>query len=269
MSHLNSLNPENKQKARGKVYLIPVPIAADQLHTVPQSVKEVCSSLHFFYVENTRTARRYLKAIDPDVAIDMLQFEEVSNRHKPDLTIFKQWLEQGHSVGIMSEAGCPGVADPGSDLVAKAQEWNYKVIPLVGPSSILLALMGSGFNGQGFRFAGYLPVKEPMRSKAIKDLETLSAQNNETQIFIETPYRNNQLLQEIIKHCKANTRLCIAADLTSDNEFLKTLPLASWKQKSPELHKRPVIFLLMAGNLQDVEKRQNQTVPPRRLDINT
>jgi 16S rRNA (cytidine1402-2'-O)-methyltransferase len=146
----------------------------------------------------------------------------------------------------MSEAGCPGVADPGAVLAAAAQEIGATVVPLTGPSSILLALMASGFNGQGFRFAGYLPVKEPMRGKAIKELESISAERNETQIFIETPYRNNQLFQDVMRLCKHGTKLCIAASITDEREFIQTKTVAEWAKQAPELHKKPVIFLLMA-----------------------
>lgn len=237
---------DHPSASEGTLYLLPVPIAEGKLQFVPEQVQKLSCSLKFFFVENVRTARRYLKSIDPSIDIDVIQFSEINNHVKPDLDLLRKWLGEGQRVGVMSEAGCPGIADPGSELVAKAQEWNYRVVPLPGPASVFLALMGSGLNGQGFRFAGYLPVKEPLLSKAIKELEALSAQNRETQIFIETPYRNNQLIQDLLKHCKKSTRLCIAAHLTADNEFIRTQTIAAWKQAVPDLHKIPAIFLLLA-----------------------
>ncbi|KAA5536908.1 SAM-dependent methyltransferase [Taibaiella lutea] len=233
-------------KVIGKLYLIPVPLAENALETIPENVKTLSCSLKYFFVENVRTARRYLKSIDKSVDIDAIQFQEINSQTSPDLNIFRQWLKEGNDVGMMSEAGCPGMADPGSDLAAVAQEMGATVIPLVGPSSVLLALMASGFNGQGFRFAGYLPIKEPIRGKAIKELETISAERKETQLFIETPYRNNQMLKDIIRLCKQQTKLCIAADITDEKEFIKTKTVGEWAKEMPDLHKRPTIFLLMA-----------------------
>jgi 16S rRNA (cytidine1402-2'-O)-methyltransferase len=229
----------------GKLYMIPVPLAPDALNTIPASVQQQTIHLRYFFVEQVRTARRYLKSIDKSVDIDAIHFAEMNQQRPPDTELLLKWLKEGHDVGVMSEAGCPGMADPGSALVAKAQEIGASVIPLTGPSSVLLALMASGFNGQGFRFVGYLPVKEPLRGKAMKELEQLSAARNETQIFIETPYRNNQLLQELIKHCKPSAQLCIARDITGEHEFIKTATIAYWKNNLPELHKMPVVFLLM------------------------
>jgi len=233
-------------KPAGTLYLIPVPLAEHALHTVPEQVRQLSCTLRYYFVENIRTARRYLKSIDRTVDIDAITFCEINNQADPDLGQLRNWLAAGYEVGVMSEAGCPGVADPGSVLAAAAQQAGAAVVPLPGPSSILLALMASGFNGQGFRFAGYLPVKDPMRSKAIKELEALSAQRSETQIFIETPYRNNQLFQELIRLCRHGTRLCIAADITGAKEMIRTRTIGDWSKEVPELHKRPVIFLLMA-----------------------
>jgi len=230
----------------GKLYLIPVPLAENALETIPENVKALSCSLQYFFVENIRTARRYLKSIDKAVDIDAIRFQEINNQVQPDIALLRKWLKEGYDVGMMSEAGCPGVADPGSDLAAAAQAIGATVIPLVGPSSVLLALMASGFNGQGFRFAGYLPVKEPMRGKAIKELETISAERKETQIFIETPYRNNQMLKDILRLCRQHTKLCIAADITDEKEFIKTRTVGEWVKDMPDLHKRPTIFLLMA-----------------------
>ena len=168
---MTTTTPHNTtENTSGKLYMIPVSLSENGLNTIPEEVKQVSISLKYYFVENVRTARRYLKSIDKAVDIDSIQFSEVNSQTKPDLDLLKKWLRAGHSVGMMSEAGCPGVADPGSELAGKAQELGVPVVPLTGPNSILLALMASGFNGQGFRFAGYLPVKEPMRNKAIKEL---------------------------------------------------------------------------------------------------
>lgn len=230
----------------GKLYLIPIPLAENALHTIPEHVKALSCSLKYYFVENIRTTRRYLKSIDKAIVIDDIQFSEVNTQNKPDTALLIKWLKAGYDVGVMSEAGCPGVADPGSELAAIAHEQGAAVIPLTGPSSLLLALMASGFNGQGFRFAGYLPVKEPMRGKALKDLEMASKDRNETQLFIETPYRNNQMMQDIVKHCKHSTKVCVAADITGDTEFIRTQTIGAWAKQMPELHKRPTIFLLHA-----------------------
>lgn len=240
-------NEQHKAKGTGKLYMIPVPLAENTLATLPETVKQLSCTIKYYFVENIRTARRHLKSIDKSVDIDAIQFSEINSQTPPDLTLLHKWLKAGHDVGMMSEAGCPGVADPGSALAAAAQEIGASVVPLTGPSSILLALMASGFNGQGFRFAGYLPVKEPMRSKAIRELESISAERNETQIFIETPYRNNQLFQDVMRLCKPSSKLCIAADITGEQEFIKTRTVAAWTKQVPELHKKPVIFLLMAS----------------------
>lgn len=229
----------------GTLYLIPVPLAADQLNTIPQEVQQKACSLKYYFVENIRTARRFLKAFDASVDIDSISFSEVNKQNEADIKQLKEWLKAGHEIGVMSEAGCPGIADPGSDLVAAAQSVSAKVIPFVGPSSIFLSLMGSGFNGQSFRFVGYLPVKDPQRSKAIKDLERIAHQHNETQIFIETPYRNNALIEDLIKHLQSHkTKLCIAVDITAPEQMLLTKTLAEWNSAKPDIHKRPAIFLI-------------------------
>jgi 16S rRNA (cytidine1402-2'-O)-methyltransferase len=162
------------------------------------------------------------------------------------LNVFKEKLQQGKNIGIISEAGCPGVADPGQILIAAAQEINAEIKPLVGPSSILLALMASGMNGQQFQFVGYLPIDNHEKIKAIKELEAESQKKNCTQIFIETPYRNNQLIEALLKNCKSSTRLCLAVDITGKNEWIKTKTIADWKKEKTDIHKRPAIFLLLA-----------------------
>lgn len=229
----------------GTLYLIPVPLAADQINTIPEAVRKQACSLKYYFVENIRTARRFLKAFDPSVDIDSITFSEVNKQNQADIKLLKEWLKAGNEVGVMSEAGCPGIADPGSDLVAAAQAIGAKVVPFVGPSSIFLSLMGSGFNGQSFRFVGYLPVKDPQRTKAIKDLERIAHQQNETQIFIETPYRNNALIEDLVKHLQPHkTKLCIAVDVTAPDQILSTKTLAEWSTSRPDIHKRPAIFLI-------------------------
>lgn len=226
------------------LYLIPVPIAEDGLDGIPEEVKRLTGSIRYFYVENIRTARRYLKRLNKDTDVDAITFSEINQHQEPDLALLREWIREKHAIGVMSEAGCPGIADPGSILAAEAHRLGATVKPLTGPSSILLALMASGFSGQHFRFNGYLPVKEPQRSKTIKELELICRQKTETQIFIETPYRNNPLLQDILKHCHPQTRLCIAANITSAHEMISTKTLAEWKKQIPDLHKQTVIFLM-------------------------
>jgi len=226
------------------LYLVPVPIAEEGMACIPEEVKRLTGSIRYFFVENIRTARRYLKHLNKDTDIDAISFSEINQHQEPDLVLLREWIREKHAIGVMSEAGCPGIADPGSILATEAHRLGATVKPLTGPSSILLALMASGFSGQHFRFNGYLPVKEPQRSKVIKDLEQICRQKNETQIFIETPYRNNQLLQDILKHCHPQTRLCIAANITAAHEMIKTKSLAEWKEQTPDLHKQTVIFLM-------------------------
>jgi 16S rRNA (cytidine1402-2'-O)-methyltransferase len=191
-----------------------------------------------------RTARRYLKLLDKEKDIDHSSFFILDKHTGADEFIsFLKPIEEGHDVGILSEAGCPGVADPGAEIVKLAHQKNITVVPLTGPSSLLLALMASGLNGQNFAFNGYLPIDKSERAKAIKHLETKSIKENQTQIFIEAPYRNDALAREIIKNARPTTRLCIACDLTLPDAFIKTLPVAQWKKKLPDLHKKPTVFL--------------------------
>ncbi|HTO15025.1 MAG TPA: SAM-dependent methyltransferase [Edaphocola sp.] len=236
-------------KNLGTLFLIPVPLDTEQINTIPEEVRQKACALKYYFVENIRTARRFLKAFDKGVDIDSIQFSEVNQQSPANISLLKQWLQEGLEIGMMSEAGCPGVADPGSELVTFAQSLGATVMPFVGPSSILLALMGSGFNGQRFRFVGYLPVKEPMRSKMIKELEKTSEHNQETQIFIETPYRNNNLIADLLKHCHPQkTKLCIAVDLTGTHQFLKTKTIDQWKNDIPDIHKKPAIFLIATSS---------------------
>ena len=227
------------------VYLIPSQLDETGLHVIPAYITDAVKNCQVFFVENERTARRYLKKLWKEIVIDDYEWI-VSDGSKLVETLFKQKLIEDKIIGIISEAGCPGVADPGQELISIAHEMNVAVKPLVGPSSILLALMASGMNGQQFHFLGYLPVKDPERKKSIKDIEAESSKKNSTQIFIETPYRNNQLIEALCKNCKPSTRLCIAADLTGKNEWIKTRTIEEWKKEKTDIHKHPVIFLLLA-----------------------
>ncbi len=230
----------------GKLYLIPTPIGETPIDDViPQNVKEIINNITHYIVENERTARRHLIKMGIKTAIDDLKFS-VLNKHtdKNAISSFLNPCKDGLSIGLLSEAGVPAVADPGSDIVAIAHRKNIKVIPLVGPSSILMALMASGLNGQGFAFNGYLPVKPHERIKKIKQLENLSASAKQTQIFIEAPYRNNQLLKDITDHCHPATMICVASMISTEEEFIKTLSASDWKKNKADLHKKPTLFLL-------------------------
>ncbi len=228
------------------VYLIPSLLDEGALAALPAYIIDAVKQCNALFVENERTARRFLKKMDKEIVIDNYEWFTMTNEN-PNINSFKQKLKEQKTIGIISEAGCPGIADPGQQLVHIAQELNIEVKPLVGPSSILLALMASGMNGQQFKFNGYLPIKNHDRNKAIRELETESAKKNCTQIFIETPYRNNQLIDALLNNCQLTTKICIAVDLTSDKEFIKTKTVADWKKDKPDIHKRPAIFLLYAS----------------------
>jgi 16S rRNA (cytidine1402-2'-O)-methyltransferase len=231
---------------KGTLYLIPVPLAenAAAKSLTPYLVDSI-NSINEYIVENEKTARRCLKEAGLKTPQSELTIHDYGKHNRSSgLGEFFVGLESGKSVGLMSEAGCPGVADPGAEIVAEAHKRSIKVVPLVGPSSILLALMASGFNGQSFTFHGYLPIDKIERSKRIKELEGLATRNSQTQIFIETPFRNNSLLDDVLKSCAPKTKLCIACDITADTELIKTMTIESWKKQIPELHKRPTIFLL-------------------------
>lgn len=231
---------------KGTLYLIPNSLGTDDPGIfLPPSVRNLIPELRYFIVENRRNARRYLKRVDRSVDIDRLTFFEL-NKHTPprEIPSFLHPLHEGHSVGMISEAGLPGVADPGAQVVRLAHEAFVPVKPLTGPSSLMLALMASGMNGQSFRFTGYLPVKRAERVKAIKELEQRARKQDETQIFIETPYRNEALLEDILACCHGTTHLCIAVDLTLEGEMVKSETVGEWKKKKPALHKRPAVFLI-------------------------
>ncbi|GHT77239.1 S-adenosylmethionine-dependent methyltransferase [Bacteroidia bacterium] len=228
------------------LFLIPVTLGDTAVSKVlPAHNQEIILSLRYFIVENVRTARRFLKQAVPEIRIEDLTFFTL-NQHtsKEEVSSFLNPINEGHSMGILSECGCPAIADPGADVVAIAQQKNIKVVPLVGPSSILLALMASGFNGQSFAFLGYLPIDNDQRIQALKALEQRIYTHHQTQLFIETPYRNDRMLQDILKTCKPSTKLCIAADITLDTEFIRTQTVAEWKKQLPGLAKRPCIFAL-------------------------
>ena len=230
---------------KGKLYLIPTTLGDSGLDSViPKDIQELIPTIKHFIVENIRTARRYLKLVDRSINIDELSFYELNKHSSPDAISGYLKAIKENDIGIISEAGCPGVADPGADVVKLAHERNIRIIPLVGPSSILLSMMASGFNGQSFAFNGYIPIKDGERVKKIKQLENRSANENQTQIFIEAPYRNMKLLEDLAKECSASTKICVAVDITLETEFIKTLPAKQWKNEMPELHKRPTIFLL-------------------------
>jgi len=230
----------------GVLYLVPNTLGnPDTSLTIPDAVPGIVKTLRIFIVENLRNARRYLKNLDPAIDIDRLTFHEL-NEHtsKEEIPGFLNEILNGSDGAVITEAGVPGVADPGALLVNLAHRRGIRVVPLTGPSSILLSLMASGLNGQNFRFHGYLPVKRPDRIRRIREIEKDMHRRGETQIFIEAPYRNDALLSDLLETCSQATLLCIAADITLDTEFISTRSISSWKKKKPALHKRPVIFLL-------------------------
>lgn len=237
-------------KALGKLYLIPTTLGeSDPMDVLPQTVKRAIDFIDYYIVENEKTARKSIKIVhpekkQPDLKISLL------NKHtevKEHAAMISPCL-QGINVGLMSEAGCPGVADPGAAIVKIAHEKGIQVVPLVGPSSILLALMGSGMNGQSFAFNGYLPIEKSEKKNAIKGLEKLSFDKNQSQLFIETPYRNNKLLEDILQALQPNTHLCIACDITLPTEYIKTFRVADWKKVKVDLHNRPCIFIIHKMN---------------------
>lgn len=239
--------PLNRSAMQGQLYLIPSPLGEGAIdHVLPQDVCRLISTIRHFVVENERTVRRFLKQVNRDIDINALHFTILDkDTSLLQLPAMLAPIAQGHHVGIVSEAGCPGIADPGATLVALAHERNIRVMPLVGPSSILLALMASGMNGQSFAFNGYLPVKKNEKTEAIKRFELRSMKENQSQVFIEAPYRNLQLLDDMLAICKPATRLCIACDITLTTELIATRTIAQWqKSPKPDLHKRPAIFII-------------------------
>ena len=228
------------------LYLIPVTLGDCEISKVlPPYNREIILSLRYFIVEDVKSARRFIKQTDCSIDIDKLTFFTL-NKHtsKEELSVFLDPIKDGNSIGLLSEAGCPAIADPGAEIVEIAQRKDIRVVPLVGPSSILMILMSSGFNGQNFAFNGYLPIDHNDRIAVLKKIERLIYSESQTQIFIETPYRNNKLLDSIFNTCKPTTKLCIASNITLENEFVKTKILAEWKKLPPDLSKQPSIFAL-------------------------
>lgn len=228
------------------LFLIPVPISEGDGQCSCAAVISVTRRLQYYVVENARTARRILRLFHPHLIIESLEFLEIDKHAGFDKKVLRQWLQSGKDVGLMSEAGCPAVADPGAEVVKLAQESGATVKPLSGPSSILLALMASGLGGQNFAFWGYLPIKEPARGARIKTLELLSKKEGQTQIFIETPYRNEAMLADFLKNCSDGTMLCLAIGLTSDEEVVITKSIAAWKKTDTTIGKVPCVFLILA-----------------------
>ena len=230
----------------GKVYLLPMLLHEEGFDSMPSDVLTWIQQCDAFFVENEKTARRYFKKLWKEMVIDNYTWHAIHKVENEQIHAFSQLLKQGKNIGILSEAGCAGIADPGQILVAAAQELGAIVKPYTGPSSLLLALMGSGMNGQNFHFHGYLPIDALERKKKIQALETEIKQTGVTQLFIETPYRNNQLFEAIVQNCHPSTKLCVAMELTGPNEWIKTQSVANWKNSKPELHKKLVVFLLGA-----------------------
>jgi 16S rRNA (cytidine1402-2'-O)-methyltransferase len=230
----------------GKIYLIPTPLGDDVLHTIPPYVIEIIHQLDTFIVERAKTARHFIKATTPPYPLSSVTVFELNERGQLiDFQAVEQILKSGKNIGLMSEAGCPAIADPGALVVEWAHKKEILVEPLVGPSSILLALMASGMNGQSFQFHGYLTAKRGDLAKDLKRMEDLSAKNSQTQIFIETPYRNGQLIETALQTLQPNTRFCIAADLTTPPQYIASKTIADWKKTPlPDLHKRAAIFLI-------------------------
>ena len=230
------------------LYLIPCWLEEQVTAPLPPYILDAVKQCQAFFVENERSARRYLKSLWKEMVIDDYEWHTIHKAEEEVKAIFRQQLKAGKTIGIISEAGCPGIADPGQLLTALAHETGAAVRPLVGPNSILLALMASGLNGQQFRFAGYVPVDNAARIKAIKDLEADSQRLNCTEIIIETPYRNNQLLTALITTCRPTTRLSVASNLTGPTEYIRTLTIAEWNKlpARPDLHQQPTIFSILA-----------------------
>jgi 16S rRNA (cytidine1402-2'-O)-methyltransferase len=232
--------------ATGKVYLIPTVLYEERLETIPTYILDAIKDCQVFFVENEKTTRRYFKKLWKEMVIDDYKWFAIHKAEEIVKQEFLLHLKAGKNIGIVSEAGCPGVADPGQHLVAAAQQAGIQIKPLVGPSSILLALMASGMNGQCFQFHGYLPIDSLERKNKIKELENDSIKRNCTQIFIETPYRNNALIKDILAQCKETTLLCMAVDITGSTESIQTKTVHHWNQQIPDIHKRLAIFLLHA-----------------------
>ncbi len=235
---------------KGKLILIPVPLGEGPVeNSLVPGLQEALAEMREFIVENEKTARRFLKKMGIRTPLNDLRLHLFGKRSNPaDIDSFLTPALEGIDVGLLSEAGCPAIADPGAAVVRRAHEKGIQVVPYVGPSSIILSLMASGFNGQQFAFHGYLPIPRPERVRKIQELERTSRKSQQTQIFIETPFRNNQLLEDLVGACQAGTWLSVSCDLTLETEFIASRPVSEWKKQAlPDLHKRPAVFLLYAG----------------------
>lgn len=235
--------------SKGKLYLIPVPLGqAPVVAALPKPVRECARQLKHFIAENAKSARNFLKSLPSDTLLQRIAIRELNEHTSPsELSDLLAPLLAGIDVGLISEAGCPAVADPGSELVALAHNEGIQVLPMVGPSSIVLALMGSGLSGQNFAFHGYLPAKSELRQKRLRELEKDSLQEKRTQIFIETPYRNMQMLETLINTCAPNTKICVATDLTLATESINTRTTIEWRRQGlPSINRQPTVFLLQA-----------------------
>jgi 16S rRNA (cytidine1402-2'-O)-methyltransferase len=242
-----SLRQIKVQQMKGNIYMVPVTLGnADHRLTIPAVTREITASLRLFAVEDVRSARRYLRSIDREFPVNETVFFSIGKHSDPaELGDFFARVSSGMNAGVMSEAGMPGLADPGNIVVEEAHRRGINVIPLTGPSSIMLALVASGLNGQSFAFSGYLPVDSPGRQKALRELERRSS-GGQTQIFMETPFRNDKMLDDILTVCKPSTRLCIAADVTLETEEIRTRTVASWVSNRPPIDNRRVVFLMLA-----------------------
>ncbi|MDD3721800.1 MAG: SAM-dependent methyltransferase [Lutibacter sp.] len=231
---------------KGFLYLIPTTLGDNEpMEVLPFLVKEIIEKLDFFIVENEKTARKFIKRIAPEKSQPSLTLFSLDKyADKLEVSTYLDVCAKGISIGLLSEAGVPAIADPGAEMVKLAHQKNIRVIPLVGPSSIILAMMASGFNGQNFAFNGYLPIDASERREAIKSLEKLSKDKNQSQIFIETPYRNEKLFNDLKSTLNPATKLCVACDITLSSEYIKTLEIKDWKNEYPDLQKRPTIFII-------------------------
>ncbi|WP_397299502.1 SAM-dependent methyltransferase [Nonlabens ulvanivorans] len=235
---------------KGKLYLIPVTLGdINPFEVLPLSIKKVVENINHYVVENEKTARRFIKSVVPSKPQPELVLFSINKYTDPsEIPSFLEPCLQGHDMGVMSEAGVPGVADPGADVIKIAHKKGIQVVPLVGPSSILMAVMASGLNGQNFAFCGYLPIDNMERRKRIKELESRSFNEQQSQLFIETPYRNNKMMEELLLQLHPSTEVCIACDITLPTEFIKTMSVNLWKKQVPDLHKRPTIFMIHKKN---------------------
>jgi len=234
------------QNQLGKLYLIPTTLGeTEPLSVLPLTVKKIIEQVDTFIVENEKTARRFIKKISANKSQSGLTLFPLNKfTNESELPSYLEPCKKGINIGLISEAGCPGVADPGAEVVRLAHENNIQVVPLVGPSSILLAMMSSGMNGQNFAFNGYLPIDKNERKQEIKRLERLSFEHNQSQLFIETPYRNNKFLEDLCKILNGNTDICVACDITLPTEYIKTMTANEWKKNNVDLHKRPTLFII-------------------------